>query len=68
MVLPAPEFVVAELVELLDQRDVAPELEHRVFADRVVQTRALYGDEPLVAEILAFIDSPSHRGLIRAVE
>ena len=39
-----------------------------VFADRVVQTRALYGDEPLVAEILAFIDSPSHRGLIRAVE
>ena len=25
-----------------------------------------YGEEALVAEVLAFIDAPSHRGLIRA--
>ncbi|MBV9786000.1 MAG: acyl-ACP--UDP-N-acetylglucosamine O-acyltransferase [Acidisphaera sp.] len=37
-----------------------------VFAQRVVETRAAYGDDPLVAEILAFIDAPSSRGLIRA--
>ena len=37
MMLPAPEFIIAKLVELLDQRDVALELEHRVFTDRVVR-------------------------------
>jgi UDP-N-acetylglucosamine acyltransferase len=37
-----------------------------VFAKRLAATRARYGDEPLVAEVLAFIDAPSHRGLIRA--
>ncbi len=37
-----------------------------VFAQRLAATRARYGDEPLVAEVLAFIDAPSHRGLIRA--
>ena len=37
-----------------------------VFATRLAETRALYGADPLVAEILAFIDGPSHRGLIRA--
>ncbi len=37
-----------------------------VFAARVARTRARYGDDPLVAEVLAFIDAPSHRGLIRA--
>jgi len=37
-----------------------------VFAQRLEQTRAQFGDDPLVAEILAFIDAPSHRGLIRA--
>jgi UDP-N-acetylglucosamine acyltransferase len=38
---------------------------HGVFADRLAQVRAESGDDPLVGEILAFIDGPSHRGLIR---
>jgi UDP-N-acetylglucosamine acyltransferase len=37
-----------------------------VFAERLAAVRELYGDEALVAEVLAFIDAPSHRGLIRA--
>jgi UDP-N-acetylglucosamine acyltransferase len=37
-----------------------------VFAQRLAETRGLYSEDPLVAEILAFIDAPSHRGLIRA--
>ena len=37
-----------------------------VFAARLAETRARYGADPLVAEVLAFIDAPSHRGLIRA--
>jgi UDP-N-acetylglucosamine acyltransferase len=37
-----------------------------VFAHRLEATRAKFGDDPLVAEVLAFIDAPSHRGLIRA--
>jgi UDP-N-acetylglucosamine acyltransferase len=37
-----------------------------VFASRLEATRKKFGDDPLVAEILAFIDAPSHRGLIRA--
>jgi UDP-N-acetylglucosamine acyltransferase len=36
------------------------------FSARLEQTRARLGDDPLVAEVLAFIDAPSHRGLIRA--
>jgi UDP-N-acetylglucosamine acyltransferase len=37
-----------------------------VFAQRLSAIRSSYGDEPLVAEVLDFIDAPSHRGLIRA--
>jgi len=37
-----------------------------VFAQRLEQARALYGEDTLVAEVLAFIDAPSKRGLIRA--
>ena len=37
-----------------------------VFAQRLAAVRADYGSEALIAEVLAFIDSPSHRGLIRA--
>ena len=37
-----------------------------VFADRVAAVRSEYGDDPLVAELLRFIDAPSRRGLIRA--
>lgn len=37
-----------------------------VFAQRLAAVRERYGAEPLVAEVLAFIDAPSHRGLIRA--
>jgi len=37
-----------------------------VFADRLGQVRAEYGHDMLVSEVLAFIDAPSHRGLIRA--
>ena len=37
-----------------------------VFAERLEQARAQYGADPLVAEILAFIDGAGKRGLIRA--
>jgi UDP-N-acetylglucosamine acyltransferase len=35
-----------------------------VFADRVAQTAALYGEDPYVADMLAFIASPGRQGLI----
>ena len=37
-----------------------------VFAQRLAAVRESYGGEALVAEVLAFIDAPSHRGLIRS--
>ena len=37
-----------------------------VFKQRLEETRARFGEDPLIAEVLAFIDAPSHRGLIRA--
>jgi UDP-N-acetylglucosamine acyltransferase len=37
-----------------------------LFAQRLAEARTLYGEDPLIAEVLAFIDAPSHRGLIRA--
>jgi UDP-N-acetylglucosamine acyltransferase len=37
-----------------------------VFAQRLAETRATFGHDRLVAEVLAFIDGHSHRGLIRA--
>ncbi len=37
-----------------------------VFAQRLEATREKFGSDPLVAEVLAFIDAPSHRGMIRA--
>ena len=37
-----------------------------VFSERVEQARSQYGHEVLVAEILAFIDMDSRRGLIRS--
>jgi hypothetical protein len=37
MVLAAPEFVIAERVELLDEIEVAAELQHRMLADRVMR-------------------------------
>ncbi len=37
-----------------------------VFAQRLAETRQRFGEDGLVSEILAFIDAPSHRGLIRA--
>ena len=37
-----------------------------VFAHRLAETRASWGHDVLVAEVLAFIDGESHRGLIRA--
>lgn len=37
-----------------------------VFAARLAETRERYGSQPLVAEMLGFIDQPSRRGLIRA--
>ena len=35
------------------------------FAQRLATVRAEHGDDPRVAEILAFIDAPSRRGLVR---
>ena len=37
-----------------------------VFSARLAEARQRHGGDPLVAEVLAFIDAPSHRGLIRA--
>jgi UDP-N-acetylglucosamine acyltransferase len=37
-----------------------------VFAARLEDTRKRFGSDPLVSEVLAFIDAPSHRGLIRS--
>ncbi len=37
-----------------------------VFAHRLAETRARYGHDRLVKEVLEFIDAPSKRGLIRA--
>ena len=37
-----------------------------IFAHRLAETRLTFGTDPLVAEVLAFIDGESHRGLIRA--
>jgi UDP-N-acetylglucosamine acyltransferase len=37
-----------------------------IFAERLAETRARYGEDALVREIMAFIDAPTHRGLIRA--
>ena len=37
-----------------------------VFNDRVEEARATYANEPLVAEMLAFIDSTGKRGLVQA--
>ena len=36
------------------------------FARRLAAVRAEFGDDPRVAEILAFIDAPGRRGLVRA--
>lgn len=36
-----------------------------VFSQRLEQVRAEFGDDPKIAEILAFIDAPSRRGLVR---
>ncbi len=37
-----------------------------VFNSRLAEVRATYSDDPMVAEVLAFIDTPSKRGLIRS--
>ncbi len=37
-----------------------------VFSVRLEEVRSSWGEDPLVAEVLAFIDAPSKRGLIRA--
>jgi UDP-N-acetylglucosamine acyltransferase len=37
-----------------------------IFAERLSEVRARWGYDPLVGEVLAFIDAPSHRGLIRS--
>jgi UDP-N-acetylglucosamine acyltransferase len=37
-----------------------------VMAERIAEARGLYGEDSLVAEVLAFMDAPSKRGLIRA--
>jgi UDP-N-acetylglucosamine acyltransferase len=36
-----------------------------IFAERLEQVRAMEGNDPYVAEMLAFVEAPSKRGLIR---
>src|SRR5262249_19814766 len=55
VVLAAPEFVIAELVQMLDQVEVAAELQQRVLADRMVRgekgakTETRHGMSPIRA-------------------
>jgi hypothetical protein len=37
MVLAAPELVITEIVQLLDQVEVAPELQRRMLPDRMMR-------------------------------
>jgi hypothetical protein len=37
MMLAAPELVIAERIQLLDEVEIAPELEHRMLPDRVMR-------------------------------
>jgi hypothetical protein len=37
MMLAAPELVIAEIVELLDEVEIPAELQHRMLADRVMR-------------------------------
>jgi UDP-N-acetylglucosamine acyltransferase len=37
-----------------------------IFAQRLADLRLRFGEDELVKEVLAFIDAPSHRGLIRS--
>jgi hypothetical protein len=37
MMLSAPELVIAELIELRDEIEVAAELQHRMLADRMMR-------------------------------
>src|SRR5262245_37961879 len=52
MVLAAPELVVAELVQVLHQVEVAAELQHRVLADRMVRSEERAEAETCHAVIL----------------
>jgi hypothetical protein len=36
MVLTAPEFIVPERVEMLDEAEISAELQHRMLTDRMV--------------------------------
>ena len=56
MVLAAPEFVVAELVQVLDEIEIAAELQHRMLADRMVR-----GEEGAEAETWHEVDAPVSR-------
>jgi UDP-N-acetylglucosamine acyltransferase len=44
----------------------APDEEIGVFAERLVEARKL-ADDPMVAEMLAFVEAPSKRGLVRCI-
>ena len=52
-------------VDALHDASSGPSAPPGVFAARLAEVRRLYGDDPLVAEVLAFIEAPSKRGLIR---
>ena len=47
MVFAAPEFVIAQPVELLDEVEVPAELQHRIFADRMMRREEGAELEPL---------------------
>jgi hypothetical protein len=62
MMLAAPELVVAEPVELLDEVEIAAELEHRMLPDGVMwseeRAKAYTGHEP-VSWVVMISDSTS---------
>ena len=49
----APEFVVAELVQALDEIEIAAELQHRMLADRMMR-----GEEGAEAETWHGVAAP----------
>ena len=50
--LAAPELVVAELVEVFDQVEIAPELQHRMLADGMMRGEEGAEAEPGHVELL----------------
>src|SRR4029077_8047760 len=61
VVLAAPEFIIAEFVQQLDEIEIATELQHRMFADGMVR-----GEEGAEAKAWHAVDTPVSGRIVRA--